>query len=283
MTQAVELNPQHVAFVPADFPATKLAQLKTDELSQDHWGIQPLGLAGRLRWGLPCQWAVILLPPQVDSILIVPKSAEIDSVREVWQELAQREAAEIQVWEAWEHLHPSLTDGPPLAPTAARDVPTAVRQNVQRVLSKLDCNELERLTLQAGIWQFWDELETSHEFAQRIEGRGEHRTGDYWHAIMHRREPDYGNAKYWCRRVGPHPIHWPLKEMASELLARPPFRDLGLPASRLGLRTWEATAFVDLCAEAAARPGSLLHQYAVQLQYCELLLLMKWSWDHATA
>lgn len=283
MTQLIELTPEHLAVVPVDFPAAACDRLKSTELRRDNWGIQPLGLTGRLRWQLPCRWAALLLPPQLDSIPIVPRSAGIDSVREVWQELTQREAAEIQVREPWEHLHPSLTDGPPLAPTAGREVPTAVRQSVQEVLSKLDCSELERLTLQAGIWQFWDELETSHEFAQRVEGRGQHRTGDYWHAIMHRREPDYGNAKYWCRRVGPHPIHWPLKEMAGELLAQSPFRELGFPASRLGMKSWEATAFVDLCAEAAARPGSLLHQFAVQLQYCEMLLLMKWSWEHASS
>ena len=29
--------------------------------------------------------------------------------------------------------------------------------------------------------------------------------GGVWHAIMHRREGDFANSKYWYRRVGKHP------------------------------------------------------------------------------
>ena len=59
----------------------------------------------------------------------------------------------------------------------------------------------------------WDE---SHELSQGIEP-GE---GSYWHAILHRREPDYSNSKYWLRRVGGHPIFADLATTGTRLLAQ---------------------------------------------------------------
>lgn len=54
----------------------------------------------------------------------------------------------------------------------------------------------------SGLWLWFDFLHESHSLSQEIETT----TGSYWHGIMHRREPDYGNAKYWFRRIGDHPI-----------------------------------------------------------------------------
>src|SRR5262249_40608970 len=53
----------------------------------------------------------------------------------------------------------------------------------------------------AGLWIRFDFLDESHTLSQEIETP----TGSFWHAIMHRREGDFGNSKYWWRRVGKHP------------------------------------------------------------------------------
>ena len=48
-----------------------------------------------------------------------------------------------------------------------------------------------------------DDLASAHELAQAHEGD---KTYDYWHAVVHRREGDFDNAKYWLRQVGRHPV-----------------------------------------------------------------------------
>ncbi len=53
----------------------------------------------------------------------------------------------------------------------------------------------------AGLWLRFDFLDESHKISQGIETP----TGSFWHAIMHRREGDFANSKYWWRRVGKHP------------------------------------------------------------------------------
>ena len=54
----------------------------------------------------------------------------------------------------------------------------------------------------AAIWLLHDFLDESHEISQRIDTP----EGSFWHAIMHRREGDFSNAKYWYRHVGDHPV-----------------------------------------------------------------------------
>ena len=54
----------------------------------------------------------------------------------------------------------------------------------------------------AGMWLWNGFLERSHDLSQNIDTP----EGSWWHGIMHRREPDPGNAAYWFRRVGDHPL-----------------------------------------------------------------------------
>jgi hypothetical protein len=126
----------------------------------------------------------------------------------------------------------------------------------------------------AGIWLYHDFLDESHELSQQISSP----EGSYWHGIMHRREPDYANAKYWFRRVGHHPIDGDLATAASELarLAQP---DSASPFL-IGQSRWDSFHFVDLC-EAATSGGSAVGPLCRQIQQREWWLLFSYCYQRA--
>jgi hypothetical protein len=100
--------------------------------------------------------------------------------------------------------------------------------------------------LTCGWWLLAGDLDASHEISQSIENRD----GSFWHGIMHRREGDFSNAKYWFRRVGKHPV---LDELAKT--------EYGDPMT-----------FVDRCQAAAGKGGEDAAQ-CQQWQWLEWQLL----------
>lgn len=92
----------------------------------------------------------------------------------------------------------------------------------------------------AGLWLAFGYLDESHEISQAVRTA----EGSYWHALMHRREPDHSNAAYWLRRVGAHPIHAELARAAAEL---------GYGGKGPG---WDAFAFNDACARHRGEGGA---------------------------
>lgn len=93
----------------------------------------------------------------------------------------------------------------------------------------------------AGIWLYHDYLEESHRISQAIATP----TGSYWHGILHRREPDSWNSKYWFDRVGRHPVFPALCVAASELACE---EDAQTETRFLReQKQWDPSAFIDLC------------------------------------
>lgn len=127
--------------------------------------------------------------------------------------------------------------------------------------------------LRAGLLLLNDYFEESHSQSQSIEG---HQYADYWHAILHRREPDYGNAKYWFRHVGRYAIFDQLSSRVSTMMseATSSFRPhLSRWQPRL-IRPggWDPFAFVDLCE--AAETNSDLRRWCEEVQFTEMMLLL---------
>src|SRR4051794_6992325 len=87
-----------------------------------------------------------------------------------------------------------LSEAPVMPLVRGAAGPPAVRARIQQAM--LPETARAGLYLRVG---FWDE---AHEIAQNIEDAD----GSYWHAIVHRQEPDAGNAGYWFRQVGQHAI-----------------------------------------------------------------------------
>jgi hypothetical protein len=114
----------------------------------------------------------------------------------------------------------------------------------------------------AGLWLWVDALDECHKIAQDLVSP----TGSFWHAIMHRREGDFSNAKYWYRRCPNHHVMKMLGAISSSLVQ-------GFESDRLAMRVisggWNPDALVDLVEEVNERPSDPRFDLAVKLQRAE--------------
>jgi hypothetical protein len=110
----------------------------------------------------------------------------------------------------------------------------------------------------AGLWLYCGQFDKSHGIAQDLNTP----EGSYWHAILHRQEPDDWNSGYWFRRVGRHPIYERLAIRAQR--------------SGYGAGEWDPEAFIRTCAE-ARREGGARATLAREIQHVEFELLLAWG------
>ena len=118
--------------------------------------------------------------------------------------------------------------------------------------------------LAAGLWLYVDDLERSHRVSQNIASP----TGSFWHAIMHRREGDFSNSRYWFRKVGKHPAYSRIHIAG------------GPAAAGTNEAHYHPTRLVDRV-ERAYNAGETQHPELVAMQRHEWFGLFEWCVEHA--
>ncbi len=115
----------------------------------------------------------------------------------------------------------------------------------------------------AALWLYFSCFDECHEIVQDLSSP----EGSFWHAILHRQEPDSGNAAYWFRRVGTHAIFRDLCKAADQVVERYPEAEF-----RTGGK-WDPFAFVMFCDRARQQPNSSQDRAALEIQRAEWQLL----------
>ena len=102
----------------------------------------------------------------------------------------------------------------------------------------------------SGLWLLAGDLDRSHAISQTIKSTD----GSFWHGIMHRREGDFGNSKYWFGRARQHPVLEQLGDLSGGIYGDP-------------------YGFVDACSRAVKQGGSEAEQ-CKEAQWVEWQALM---------
>jgi hypothetical protein len=115
----------------------------------------------------------------------------------------------------------------------------------------------------AGLFLYFSCVPECHELVQNMNSS----EGDFWHAILHRQEPDAPNATYWFRQTGTHPVFQNLAAVAEQIAAKYPTAQF-----RNGAK-WDPFFFIEFCGRARSEPGSLTETAALEIQRAEWQLL----------
>jgi hypothetical protein len=114
-----------------------------------------------------------------------------------------------------------------------------LNQTLDELLEQSSLPAVSREVVRGLILLWHDYLDEAHLIVQGIENAD----GSFIHGIMHRREPDYGNAAYWFRRVREHAAFPALAKRVDGLLQAE--SEAALKSKLIANGKWEPFAFIE--------------------------------------
>jgi hypothetical protein len=168
----------------------------------------------------------------------------------------------------------SLLDTDELAPLestprSSRESLSNLENCLRQIFSETKFPDSAQPLIRSLILLWHDYLDESHSISQNIHSAD----GSFLHGIMHRREPDYGNAKYWFHRVGDDPSFPIIAGKAGQILSDANFSQLKSKLIRDGV--WDPFALVDACENALRKNDSPAISVLQQIQKVEFQTLLE--------
>ena len=121
--------------------------------------------------------------------------------------------------------------------------------------------------VRAGLFYYHNALPDSHREAARDEGD----LASYWHGMVHRREGDFENARYWMRRAGEQPVFQEMQARASD----------GAP-HMARQSNWDPFLFIHLCEQ--YKYGEAEYKKEIgHLQRVEFAVMFDYVWRRCVA
>ena len=138
---------------------------------------------------------------------------------------------------------------------------------VERVSGTLKVDENQAGSIVCALLLLNDDLKSSHVISQNIYTS----SGSYLHGIIHRREGDFSNARFWFNRVNHHSAFPAIVARLKEARISSPSAEL---SRFLEQNEWSPFDFVDWC-ERASLPEFHDGENLQKIQWLEMLTMLE--------